>query len=300
MKKVLVTGASGFVGRHTLEILEAKGYEVHAISSQKALQGNQAHWHVLDLFNSSRVDQLMERLKPSHLLHLAWITEPGVYWESSRNWEWLQASIHLLHSFSRCGGKRALFSGSCAEYDWNSSSELDEKRSLFNPATFYGASKRSLFLLCKEIAKREDLSFAWGYLFFLFGEYERAERFVPSILKGLIKREPISCSLGTQIRDFLYVKDAAHALVFLLDSSLEGGVNIASGNPIPIKDLALQFARMMDGENLLKFGALPMNKKEPERLIANVSRLKSELGWAPRYSFEKASEEVLSWAKMSL
>jgi uncharacterized protein YbjT (DUF2867 family) len=97
VKKVLVTGASGFVGRHSLEALLAAGYEVHAVARRPGAPGSAAiTWHAVDLLEAAPVQALLSRVAPTHLLHFAWYAEHGAYWQSLENFRWVSATLELL------------------------------------------------------------------------------------------------------------------------------------------------------------------------------------------------------------
>ena len=120
MKKLLITGATGFIGRHLLATAIAMGYDVYAVTIDESPPvEKQVNWIHLDLFDYQEVRQKIAAIRPSHLLHFAWYAEPGKYWTSVENIKWVQASLELLMVFQQSGGKRAVFAGSCAEYDWN-------------------------------------------------------------------------------------------------------------------------------------------------------------------------------------
>ena len=82
-----------------------------------------------DLLDLGAIDALVEAVRPSHLLHFAWIATPGVYWQSAENHRWLAASQTLLRSFQLRGGVRAVMAGSCAEYDWSRAGVCNEATS---------------------------------------------------------------------------------------------------------------------------------------------------------------------------
>ena len=152
LKRVLVTGAGGFIGRSSIAPLKRLGFEVHAVYSgapghaPTAPEG--AFTHVADLLSEGQVDALLERVAPTHLLHFAWIATPGIYWHSPENFRWLAASENLLRGFRARAGIRAVMAGSSGEYDWSkagvcsetSSSLADESAQL----TPYAASKIAL------------------------------------------------------------------------------------------------------------------------------------------------------------
>src|SRR3954471_14565778 len=109
MKRVLLTGAAGFVGLHCLPLLAARDYEIHAVSA-RARQDDYAgvRWHQADLLDAMQVTELMAKVRPTHLLHLAWYTVPGQYWSSPENVRWVQASLNLFQEFHRNNGVRVV------------------------------------------------------------------------------------------------------------------------------------------------------------------------------------------------
>lgn len=295
MKKVLLTGGTGFIGRHTLRMLQDRGYEVHAISSKEVpSQSEGVHWSQVDLLNHEAVTSLVREIKPSHLLHIAWDVTHGKFWNSPSNLDWVQASLNLFQAFALNGGQRATVAGSCTEYDW-SHSLCSEDTTPFNPSSLYGTCKRALHLILRAFSKEANISLAWGYIFYLFGPHEQENRFLPAIIRGSLLGKEIPCSHGKQLRDFLYVKDVAGGLVALLDSDLTGGVNIASGQGIMLRDLAAKAVAHHEGQALLKFGALNPPRNDPPELVADVTRLKEELKWQPQYTLEEGLKETVSW-----
>src|SRR5229473_1316941 len=97
-RRVLVTGARGFIGRRCLPRLAALGFETHAVSSAP-IEGDGATWHRCDLLDGAACEALVRRLRPTHLLHLAWIAQPGIFWTSPLNMAWLAAGVRLVDAF---------------------------------------------------------------------------------------------------------------------------------------------------------------------------------------------------------
>ena len=116
MKRVVVTGARGFVGRHCLPLLLARGYEVHAVSTRPGpTADDDVRWHQVDLLDGAAAPALIDAVHPSHLLHLAWCTDHGAYWTSPQNLQWVETTLALARAFSRTG-RRIVMAGTCAEY----------------------------------------------------------------------------------------------------------------------------------------------------------------------------------------
>jgi nucleoside-diphosphate-sugar epimerase len=298
--KVLITGATGFVGRHCLPILKSSGYEVHAISS-KPFRDSPAgvHWHQQDLLHNDSIAGLIGEIKPTHLLHLAWCTEPNQYWNSSENLDWLQASLRLLHAFGENGGERVVMSGTCAEYDW-SEGRCSEASTKLIPTSLYGTCKHALRLVVEAYAAQTGLSAAWGRLFFLYGPYEHPQRLVASVIRSLLHNEPALCTSGLQQRDFLFIEDAASALVALLNSNVRGPVNIASGQAVPIKDLATRIGDLLHRPELIRLGAIANDAAAPPLLVGDVERLKTEVKWQPQFDLQRGLAATIEWTRRQL
>lgn len=298
MKRVLLTGATGFIGRHCTQLLLARGYEVHAVSSKTLPQRSiSEHWHQVDLLDPVQVSQLVQTVRPTHLLHFAWCLSPGDYWTSLTNFRWLQASLNLLESFALHRGRRVVMAGTCAEYDWNFGCCTEEATPL-SPTTLYGACKHSLDALLRAFAQQAGLSAAWGRIFSVYGPHENPTRLVPSVIRSLFRSEAAQCTHGEQVRDFLYVKDVADAFVCLLESNVEGAINIASGCPVSLREVVCKIAEKMNGRDLIQFGAMSTHPSDPPVLLADVGRLSNEVGWSPKYNLSEGVDETIEWWRM--
>jgi nucleoside-diphosphate-sugar epimerase len=313
-RRVLVTGAGGFIGRQSIEPLLAAGFEVHAVLSSRGsaqadagvqsasgAKRNVQFWRA-DLTDPAEVDALTEGVRASHLLHFAWIATPGVYWQSPENYRWLEASRHLVASFERSGGVRAVTAGSCAEYDWSQVEICHERTSPLatGAVTPYAECKLALQRELEEFGRERRLSTAWGRLFFQYGPGEHPERLVASVIIHLLLGRDAPCSEGRQIRSFLNVRDVGAAFAALLDSAVQGAVNIGSADPVSIVEVLSAIGRQIGRPELIKLGARAASPNEPRVLLPDTGRLRDEVHFAPAWTLERGLDDAIRWWRNTL
>jgi nucleoside-diphosphate-sugar epimerase len=293
-RHVLVTGAGGFIGRAAVAELAAHGWQVTALSRQPPPETAPAvRWEALDLHNSAATAALCKRLRPTHLLHLAWNTTHGQYWTADNNMTWVASSLALLQAFRACGGARAVIAGTCAEYDWGHGYCREELTPLA-PHTLYGTSKDALRRLAQAYCTPAGPSLAWGRVFFPYGPHENPARLVPSLINAALAGQPLRCTAGTQYRDFLHVADVASAFRTLLESSDSGCYNIASGQPLQLRELVGTLATLLQTTQPPQFGALPMRPDDPPLLIGDPRRLMAR-GWTPAIDLQRGLTDTIAW-----
>ncbi len=321
MSRVLVTGAGGFIGRHTLAPLQAAGYEVHAVSSRPAAGSMptsagapeealcelapRVRWHHADLLAGESARELIGELRPTHLLHLAWYTQPGAFWTSLENLEWVQASLRLLRAFGELGGRRAVLAGTCTEYAWGRVTHCVEDAdavaaTCVRPATLYAAAKHALHVIAERWAAQVGVELAWGRVFYAYGPHEHPDRLVSGVACALLRGEEAPCTSGTQVRDYMYTPDMGGAFAALLGSEVTGPVNMASGMPVAVADVVMAIARAAGRPELVRLGALPQRPGDSERLTADVRRLREDVGWRPSVHLQEGAERTVEWWKAAV
>ena len=291
--RVLVTGGHGFLGRPTMIALQKAGHNVFVVS-RKTVSGSSGY--MADLLNQSDQKQLVKIAKADVLVHLAWQTNPGKFWTAPDNVDWAKASSRLIESFFEAGGKRAIVAGTCAEYDWSFAERPLAETSPCQPASLYGSCKLDLYRHCERLIAR-GASIAWGRLFFLFGPREHATRFAPAIIRPLLAGKTAKMSQGTQVRDFLHIDDAGRALAALVDSPSKGAVNIASGIGVSLAEFA-KTAQLEIGRGKIDIGAIPIRTEDPPRLVADIRRLRKEVGFQPLFDWRAALRNCIGFWRM--
>jgi len=295
MTRTLVTGASGFVGVPLLARLLATEGEVHALGRGAAPPIDGVRWHRLDMDDERALAALVREIAPQRLAHLAWYVEHGRFWSSPENVSWVQRSLGLLRAFGESGGRRAVLLGTCAEYDWSAArGPLEELGSSLAPSTLYGAAKDALRRLADAYCREVGTELAWARPFFFYGPRENPARLVPAVISPLLAGEPVDTTEGSQRRDFMHVEDVAGAIAALLDSSVVGPVNVASGEAVAVSEIVARIAAAIGRPELVRAGNLP-SRDEPALLVADVRRLRDEVGYRPRWDLQSGLEDTIRW-----
>ena len=273
-KIVLLTGATGFVGRQVLKILLQKGIKVRVVIRD----GNQSELGIFDGVESivTTIDLFAETSEwwtnvckdIGTVIHVAWYSEPGKYLQSFRNLDCLSGTLALAKGVVQSGVKRFVGIGTCFEYD-PTSGRLSTDTPL-RPSTLYAGTKVSVFTTLSQWLPLQGIEFAWCRLFYLHGEGEDLRRLVPYLRSKLAAGEIAELTSGNQIRDFLDVREAGKMIVKTVLSDKNGPINICSGQPITIRQLAEQIADEYGRRDLLKFGARPDNIVDPPCIVGEV------------------------------
>jgi nucleoside-diphosphate-sugar epimerase len=292
---VLATGCSGFLGRHCLEALARHGFRVHAVSrtSRSDQPADKVAWHNLDLLSRGPVERLIATLRPSHLLHLAWVTTPDVYRHAPENLDWLDASLALVRSFGEHGGRRFVGVGSSAEYGAAAGACVEDGTPI-RPVSVYGQCKAAFWMATQAYVQRYGFSATWGRVFLPYGQGDEPHRLIPSLLAALTAGTPINVTDGSQIRDFVYASDVAELLVRLLATPEAGGAyNIGTGRGIAVRRVIEWVADYFRARELVHFGVRPRRDDEPPSLVADMAKIERVLGWRAPTSIESGLERLL-------
>ena len=299
--KLLVTGATGFVGSQVARALLAQGHEVRAsIRAGRAKDAvadvaDRIEWVTLDLFDAdaAALDSLARGT--DGCVHLAWYAVPGQYLASPENLRCVFGSLRLLESLAKQGCRRAVFVGSCFEYDFGDGTLAET--SPVRPQSLYAASKLATRFMGEQLARQQGVEFAWARLFYLYGPYEDGRRLVPSVIGQLLREEPVAVTRGVQVRDFLHVADVGAALAGIALSDLTGVVNVGSGIPVTVRQVVATIESILGREGLVRFGARPDNPTDPPFVCANNRKLVEGTGWSPRFDLESGLRQTVEWSR---
>ena len=298
--KVLMTGATGFIGRHVVRNLRARGAHIIAIRRTHTnvskrtddADADQVDWRNCGLNETERLRDLVFETKPTVCLHMAWFTEPGLYSEANQNLELVDSTLALIRIVGEAGCHRFVGVGSCAEYE-SLSVPLSEESSV-KPLTLYGASKLACRYLGEAIARSYGMEFVWGRIFYVYGPGENGRRVVPAVVNTLLDGGSFAATTGEQVRDFLHVEDVASAFGHLCVTNAEGVFNVSSGQPMAMRELLETIAQEIGHPHAIRYGATAKHGFDPPYVVGDSTRL-LQLGWRPRHTLQTGLQQTIRW-----
>src|SRR5579864_2359487 len=268
---ILLTGATGFVGRQVLRELIARNCRVRVVvrkGKQEQIGQSIAIERIIvtpDIWSEPAAWWSETCQGVDTVIHVAWYAEPGRYLHSPVNRDCLEGTLRLAQGASDAKVRRFVGIGTCFEYDLGVG-RLSVATPL-RPATPYAEAKVEAFKALSQSLPRRSMEFAWCRLFYLYGEGEDERRLVPFLRGKLRAGEPAELTSGQQIRDYLDVRDAGRMIADAALGAAQGPINICSGIPITIRQLAEQIADEYGRRDLLCFGARPDNPADPACVI---------------------------------
>lgn len=272
MTLVLLTGGTGFVGRQILKRLLERGCRVRlAVRTQVTQRDGVEQVVVGDLFAADQpaLEDLCAGVDV--VFHAAWYAVPGKYLTADENMSCLSGSLRLGQAAIAAGVPRFVGVGTCFEYDVTAG--YLRTNTPLAPTTLYGACKASSYMALSRLMEREGRSFAWCRLFYLYGEGEDDRRLVPYIRSQLAAGEGAELTSGRQIRDYLDVEEAGRMIADAALGSVQGALNICSGRPVTVADLALRIADEFGRRDLIKLGARQDSPGDPPCVFGEPSVL---------------------------
>ena len=271
MSKILLTGATGFVGQHILKRLQERGCHMRLViregsqSRISSMQGIESIVTSKDIFQESSPWWAETCNGIETVIHAAWYAEPGQYLQSDKNLDCLLGTINLAKGATTASIKKFIGIGTCFEYEM-SDTPLSTRTSL-DPKSIYAATKASAYNTLAQYFLHKKINFLWCRLFYLYGEGEDPRRFIPYLHKQIGDGNLIELSKGGQIRDFMDISLASEEIVNALFLNIEGPLNICSGIPVSIREMAEKIADQYNARGLLRFGVRPENLVDPPYVV---------------------------------
>lgn len=282
MKKVLVTGASGFIGAHIIEVLIQKGYDVIATSADKEKAFSQS-WYAKVNYNNFDLHSFDDEInyfnffsQPDLMIHLAWEGLPN-YKESYHLDVNLPRHSSLIKNLVRNGLKDLTVTGTCLEYGMREGCLKEDD--VPEPIVPYAIAKDELRKDIQLLTSGSGTSFKWARLFYMYGSGQGAKSLISQLDVALDNKElEFNMSGGEQERDFLPVETMAMYIVAVAtQKKLEGIINCCSGVPIKLKDFVRQYLAQKKQTIKLNLGHYDYLDYEPMSFWGDTTKIKSIL-----------------------
>lgn len=276
MKTILLTGASGFVGRQIAKALQASGHRLRLVLRPGGFSRSGLSSDGVDMLETSDLfaegaGWWADRLEGVDVvIHAAWYVEPGKYLDSPSNVDCVIGSLALAGGAIEAGVRHFIGIGTCFEYKLPNAGITGTSE--LGPVTLYAAAKLALYRMLERRFSAHDTDFTWARLFYLFGEGENPARLFPTLHRKLADGEPMRLSSGDKVRDFLDVAEAGRLIATLAETGQTGVANVCSGRPVTIRQVAEEIADIYGRRALLEFGTATVHPRDPEAVagICNV------------------------------
>ncbi|MFK5920722.1 MAG: NAD(P)-dependent oxidoreductase [Verrucomicrobiota bacterium] len=291
--RILVTGATGFIGSQTVKSLIQWGHQVAALSRNPAPQSLDEAGQITHLQGSLAQApwDAIKSFAPDTCLHSAWITTPGIYLDSEENDILVSDSLNFLKQMEQLGVNRFVALGTCIEYDLSGGNPLQEKRTKIDPSHRYSKAKAQLHEQLRQTLS-PDSTLTWARIFYPYGSGEAPERLSSLLIKKACAGEAMELKQPENTLDYIHISDIASALTTVLEASPGGSINIGTGTGISVLTLAEEICDLMDCSKLIYFPKTDF-LNDPVSIIADSSTLRS-LGWKPETSLKKGLEDLIT------
>jgi nucleoside-diphosphate-sugar epimerase len=303
--RVLVTGASGFIGSHVVRRLVADGAEVHALTStvsavypvRLVAHRDRITLHEGNLVDRSAMDAVVASVRPEFVFHLGAFTHVGKSWQRvdecvQTN---IQGTVNLLQALARHEYRRFVYTGTSEIYgDIDAPFEEDAR---VNPVSPYSVSKYAGERFCSMLHQ----SYGWPIVmlrpFNAYGPAQSPDRIIAEVIVRALRGEKLEMTHGLQTREFNYVEDLAEGFVLAATAPEVDGeiINLGCGEELSIRRAAETVLDLMGNPIRPVFGALPERPTEIRRMFSDSTKARTALGWSPRHSLVEGLDKTIAW-----
>jgi nucleoside-diphosphate-sugar epimerase len=301
-RRVLVTGATGFIGSHLAKRLVKRGAEVHAFVHSsgslwrvKEIQ-ERLFLHGIDLCDQASVNSACQEINPEIVYHLA---AYGVNYEQQDIKQALDTNVmgtvNLIRGLRGTACKRFIHTSTFAEYG-HKDHPIRETDSL-EPVGIYASTKAAASLIAPVVAGECGIPLSIIRLFTVYGPFEGEDKFVPYVILSLLDGKAPKLTTCRQVRDYIYVEDVVEAYLNAADISIDEPLtlNIGSGVPITLQDVVRNISKLLYNKSEVLFGAIPHRRNEIWQAYADVTKAREVLGWYARIPLEEGLLRTIDW-----
>jgi UDP-glucose 4-epimerase len=295
--RVLLTGASGFLGRRVAELLIGAGHDVISIgrSTPDASRASRARHVAADLIDAIQVQNAARTVgEVDSIIHLAGLVprNPGEDEATAAFAANVMGSIHLFSAFGR-QGQANVFASTAEVYGLPDGHHAIHEDTEPRPLSWYGASKVAAEVYCRTLERHEQMRIAILRFTVLYGTGDLIQRAIPNFIGSAVRHEPIRIFGGEELRDYLHVDDAARAVMLAWQAGLTGTFNVGSGIGVSVRDAADAVLRLAGGGSGLE--QHPRQKPAAD-IVLDVARFREATGFSPARVFPDGLEDQIASA----
>lgn len=294
-KRILITGATGFVGGHLVAALAGGGARIHTMArgSGAALAGKHLQGSLTD---QAFLERELDRLQPQLIFHLAGYKERKTDLASFREAieTNLLGSLNLFQAAQRLPSlERLVVVGTAEEYGNNASPFSEDMAG--RPVNSYSFSKFCVTTLAATLRDLYQMPFVVIRPSIAYGPGQMPDMFLPALIRSLMTDRPFPMTDGMQTRDYVYVTDLVEAMVqaAVSDAAIGEIINIGSGVPIRIAELARLVEELLGKPGLAQLGQLPYRPNEMMNYYVSIEKARKLLHWEPRVTLRQGLEETI-------
>ncbi|HZQ05147.1 MAG TPA: NAD-dependent epimerase/dehydratase family protein [Anaerolineae bacterium] len=304
MKRVVITGGTGFVGANLARRMLQDGYEVHLVvrptfdSWRIEDIRESVHLHLVNLLDADSVNSIFQKIQPQWVFHLAahgaysWQTNMQPMLETN-----LIATINLVQAALKADVETFVHTGSSSEYGVKDHAPAESDS--LEPNSLYAVTKASASLYCRYIGQSQTFPLITLRLYSVYGPYEEPARLIPTLLVSSLNGQLPPLAQPDIARDFVYIDDVVNAYLIVASQAhhLEPGAiyNVGSGIQTTLRQVVEIAREIFSIQAEPRWGAMPNRGWDTKHWTADNRKIKRELGWQPRVSLKQGLEQTTKW-----
>ena len=308
-RRVLVTGASGFIGSHLARRLVADGARVFAMSSSVSSFTPPRLADLIERIDvveanvndQSSLAHSIETIAPEYVVHLAAFSHVGksFYRIDETNQTNIQGTVNLLKALSGTY-TRFVYVGTGDVY--GDAPVPFREDGPVRPLSPYAVSKYAAERYCRMFHQAYEWPIVCLRPFNAYGPWQSGDRIIPELILAGLRGKPLRMTEGRQTREFTFVEDQVDAFVrALVTPGIDGEViNIGRGEEVSMREIALTVLDLLGNPIEPEFGALPARPNEVQRMVGDPTRAQALLGWRAEHSLAAGLEKTIAWYRQHL